>query len=265
MQREFDKQKTEEPDEESRDEVKELKDEVRELKEELRTQVKQKEKQHFHHPPEHHPKPKFKGASRPGTLERAVLIGIIAILSAFIVVDLSFYHNGEIKQSNEAAVGMVASSINESLENETVEVAEEVVNESAAEENETAEAEEATAEQELSGKVELKINKIYRRKVNSDLGYITKASFTIKNGKEDVLKPVVRVYAYDKSLEDPWIEKDRGVFNYTAGIQPGGEQAGSIDLTPKTFTALNTLKTVSLRVFDDDKVVASAEEKFYIK
>jgi len=123
-----------------------------------------------------------------------------------------------------------------------------------------------TEEKELSSKIELIINKIHSIKENDNKGYINKVTFTIKNGKDKTLKPVVKVYAYDKTNEDIWIEKNRGEFVYSIGIASGGEQAGSIDLYPRTFADLDTIKTVILKLYDEnDKIIASVQDKFYIK
>lgn len=195
-----------------------------------------------------------------GVLERGVFIGIIVLLIAFIVFDLSFFdHVSKVSETTEqGAVGMVINEVNES-ENKTVE--EEVIEE----ENKTVE-EETTEEKSLSGTVGIKIDKINKIKVSNDTGYITTVFFTIKNEKSETLKPVVRVYAYDSKLEDSWGNRSRGIFNYTAGIPSGSEQSGSIGLSPKTFKALDIIKTVILKLSDEnDNIIASDTEKVYIE
>ena len=276
VQKEFDKHKFEEPEKDYKEEIRELKEQVREIKEhvkgpkeEVKEPKEKEEKPEVKHVIKHiKSEPKFKYFAKPGpgALERGILIGIIVILSVFIIIDLTFYHKGKVVETVEESkvTGMVVDEfVNESEENKTLEEKEEVIQETIKEENDTAETKE---EKVLSGTIDLKINKIYKRKESDDKGYITKVSFTIKNGKNEILKPVVRVYAYDKSLEDTWVDKPRGIFNYTIGIMPGDEQAGSIDLTPKTFRALNTIKTVILQLSDEnDEVITSAMEKFYIE
>jgi len=265
MQKEFNKQRFEETEEKDyKEDVRELKEQVRELREHIKEPKEReaKEKPEVRHVTKHiksEPEVKYVTKPGPGALERGVLIGVIVILIAFIVFDLSFFHKGGVAETGEEGkvTGMIVDEIvNESEENETVQ-------ETVIEENETTETVE---EKELSETIDLKINKIYKRKVDSDLGYISKVSFTIENGKDEILKPVVKVYAYDKTNEDPWMEKDRGIFNYTIGIMPGGEQAGSIDLTPKTFTSLNIIKTVVLKLSDEGgEIITSTMERFYIE
>lgn len=268
VQREFNKNRFDEPEEKGHEEgIRELKEQINELREHIKSkeEVKEPKEEPEVKPVEHiKSEPKFKYFTKPGpgALERGVLIGIIVLLSAFIVVDLSFFHGKGVETGGTGVTGMVVGEIaNQSEENKTGEKA---VEEDVVEKSETKETVEE--EKELSGNIELEINKIYKRKVNSNLGYITKVTFTINNGKDKALKPVVRVYAYDKYNDDPWKEKDRGVFNYTGGIVAGGEQAGSVDLTPKTFTSLNTIKTVVLKLYDEKgKLLIVADEKIYIE
>ena len=293
-QKEFNKTsftETEEPDHGA--EIRELKKQVRELKhhitkpkEEATFKKEQKhEVKHAEHKPEpkhtikhaeHKPEPKptkhfepkhdFSPKTAPNSLERKVLVGVIIILLAFIAIDLTFYHGSKTtKTADKAEPGIIGAV---TVTNETKEenkTAKAVVNET--EEDKTTETENKTTEEKkLSGKIEIQINKIYSIKENDNKGYINKVSFTIKNGKDKILKPVVKVYAYDKNSEEPWMERDRGEFIYSIGIVPGGEQAGSVDLYPRTFADLDVLKTVVLKLFDeDDDVIASVQDKFYIK
>ena len=268
VQKEFDQQRSEEHEEKDNEEevrgleeVRELKEEVRELKEHVKRseEREEKEKPEVKHVIKHiksEPEIKYVTKPGPGALERGVLIGLIAILSFFIIFDLAFIHPGGVVETEEGAVGMVVSEV--VSENKTEEVEETVE-----EENKTTETVE---EKELSGTIDLEINKIHSLKENENRGYINRVTFTIKNGKNETLKPIVRVYAYDQSSKDTYMDWVRGTFNYTISIMPGDERAGSIDLTPKTFTALNTIKTVVLKLSDEeDELTRVVEEKFYIE
>lgn len=288
-QNEFNKSSFIEPEEKGHnEEIRELKQQVRELKEHV---IKpkgeatfQKEKKHeikhaeYDSKPKHtikhfDTKPAFSPKIAPSSLEKKFFVGVIIILLAFIAIDMTFYHGSktdETLDSSKPSAMSVGAAINEIKENKTVKAAAEVVNETGEaekEEEKTAEEEDKTKEEkELSGNIELMINKIHSIKENDNKGYINKVTFTIKNGKNKTLKPVVRVYAYDKNSEDPWIEKDRGEFVYSIGIVPGGEQAGSVDLSPRTFADMGIIKTVVLKLFDEeDDVIASVQDKFYIK
>lgn len=275
-QKEFNKTSFAEPEEPDHgEEIRELKKQVRELKHHI-TKPKEeatfkKEQKHEvkHAEPKPEPKPTikhfdpkqdFSPKTAPSSLERKVLVGIIIILLAFIAIDLTFYHGSKTAETTDNGESGIIGTV--TVTNETQEenkTAEAVVNETE-EENKTAE------EKKLSGTIDLIINKIHSIKDDDNKGYINKVTFTIKNGKDKTLKPVVKVYAYDKNSEDPWIEKDRGEFIYSIGIVPGGEQAGSVDLYPRTFADLDVMKTVVLKLFDeDDDLIASVRDKFYIK
>ena len=284
-QQDFNKSSFTEPEEKDHsEEIRELKQQVRELKEHVRKPkgeaTFQKEKKHeikhaeYDSKPKHtikhfDTKPDFPPKIAPSSLEKKFFVGVIIILLAFIAIDLTFYHGSKTTDGKPSTTG-VGAAISENKENKTVKAAAEVVNETAEEEKEenktTEEENKTTEEKELSGKIELMINKIHSIKENDNKGYINKVTFTIKNGKSKTLKPVVKVYAYDKTNDDPWMEKDRGEFVYSIGIVPGGEQAGSVDLSPRTFADMDIIKTVILKLFDeDDEVIASALDKFYIK
>ena len=293
-QKEFNKSSFIEPEEKDHgDEIRELKNQVRELKHHINKPKEeatfQKEKKHeVSHTIKHaesNPEPKhtkkpfdskpdFSPKTSPSSLERKALVGVIIILLAFIAIDMTFYHGSKTTETTESTkpstigVGAAINEIKE--EDKTVKAVVEVVNkttETEKEENITTEEEtKAEEEKELSGKIEIMINKIHSIKENDYKGYINKVTFTIKNGKNKTLKPVVKVYAYDKTNDDPWMERNRGEFIYTIGIVPGGEQTGSIDLYPKTFADMDIIKTVILKLYDeDDEVIASALDKFYIK
>lgn len=206
-----------------------------------------------------------------GSIERAIFLIIIVLLCAFIVFD-------KLGGSEEKTV-IVTSEPETSEEEEEVETApEEKENEEThveeekeeePEEEETTEEEEEPEEEvlDLSGEIDIKINKIYTE-VNEDLddvGYINKVSYTIENGKEDTLVPVVNVFAYDDDLKDTWLDKSRGEARFTVGIEPGDTLEGSVSVSPKTFRNLDETKTVIVQVSDvTGKVLASDIEKIDI-
>jgi len=287
-QMDFNKSSFIEPEEKDpNEEIKELKQQVKEIKHHINKPKEeatfQKEKKHevkpaVKHidtkPKKHtikHTKPDFSPKPPPSSLERKALVGVIIILLAFIAIDMTFYHGSKTTETTDSSKpSVIGAAISENKENKTVKAAAEVINkteEAEKEEDKIAEEEtKAEEEKELSGKIEIMINKIHSIKENDNKGYINKVTFTIKNGKDKTLKPVVKVYAYDKINEDTWMEKERGEFVYSIGIVPGGEQAGSIDLYPRTFADMDIVKTVILKLFDeDDEVIASALDKFYIK
>ena len=141
------------------------------------------------------------------TTERIASIAIIIVLVGFIVIDFSFYH-GEKSNLDEGVI--TASVVGE--ENKT-----DVVEEDTAKvEEEKEEVKEAVVEEEkkLSGKIGFVIEKVYTE-VNEDeddLGYINKITFTIDNGKDKVLTPIVEVFSRGK------IYKLYGIYIYTTII-----------------------------------------------
>ena len=280
-QQDFNKSSFTEPEEKDHsEEIRELKQQVRELKEHVRKPkgeaTFQKEKKHeikhaeYDSKPKHtikhfDTKPDFSPKIAPSSLERKFFVGVIIILLAFIAIDLTFYHGSKTTDDKLSTTGVGAAI----SENKTVKAAAEVVNETAEaekEENKTAETGNKTTEKKLSGNIGLIINKIHSIKENDNKGYINKVTFTIKNGKSKTLYPTVRVYAYDKNYGEEYMNKSRGDFTYPIGIVPGGEQAGSVDLYPRTFADMGIIKTVVLKLFDeDDEIIDSVQDKFYIK
>jgi len=103
----------------------------------------------------------------------------------------------------------------------------------------------------LSGKIAFVIDKIYTEvsDTDSDLGYITKVVFTIDNGKDKALNPILHVFAYDSELDESWETRSRGKYTGTS-IKSGDEFTGTIDLSPKSFRNLDIKKTIRLTLND---------------
>lgn len=180
---------------------------------------------------------------RATNLERSAYVAVILILVAYIGVDLSFYHgSSDVDAEEQAITAAVAAVQQEDEEGDVGQAAEE----KAVEEEKT--VEEVKEEKKvLSGEIDIVIDNIYSdvSDKNDDLGYITKIIFTIENGKDKVLTPVVNVYAYDSKLHESWQERSRGEYIGNS-IEPGDKQTGVIDLTAKTFRNLDLEKNIKL-------------------
>ncbi len=190
-------------------------------------------------------------------------LAVILVLVAYIVIDLSFYHGeksiGEKNQSIASAVAPNATlEQNKSNESKEVKAAEEKKEEPA--------APAAAEEKKLSGKVILKIDSIGTEvsKTINDTGYINTVTFTIDNGKDKILTPILDVYAYDSKLDVSWETKSRGQYK-GIGIKPGDKYTGSISLTPRTFSDLKLERTVRLSLNDTkDGFITAVNEKALI-
>ena len=184
---------------------------------------------------------------RVANIERSVYVAVIIILVAFIGVDLSSHHgNDDVKAEKQT---ITAAVVQQEDEEEDVEQATE---EKASEEEKTVDGLKEE-EKVLSGKIDMVIDNIHTdvSDKNDDLGYISKIIFTIENGKDKVLMPVVNVYAYDSKLHESWQERSRGEYIGTS-IEPGDRQTGVIELTAKVFRNLDLEKSLRLTL-DDSK------------
>ena len=176
-------------------------------------------------------------------LERVAYVAVILVLVAYTVIDLSFYH-GEKEAKVESDQTITAAAVkSEDKANET----ENKTVEKTAEEKEP-----VKEEKKLSGVVTFTIGNVYTEvDENDDMGKINSIAFTIGNGKDKILTPVVHVYAYDSTLDEIWETKSRGKYEGIA-IEPGNRQTGIVDLSPKTFRNLNLKKNIRLTL-DDTK------------
>lgn len=193
--------------------------------------------------------------------EKIAYIAIILVLAAYAAIDWMNYHNGD--NAGESVKKISVKAANNATEgNKTVTVKNEtaaIVDKSAEKaKNETVKA----GEKQLSGAITLTIGKVYTSlsKSINDTGYIDKVDFTIDNGKDKVLKPLVSLYAYDAELDKIWETRSRGNYLGTA-IEPGGMYTGSISLSPKTFKDLNINKNIRLSLNDTDTGFITAVNK----
>lgn len=185
-------------------------------------------------------------ARNSSNIERVAYVAIIVVLVTYIVIDLSFYHGGkDVEAESEAMTAAAVKSEDKADE------AENKIVEKTADESKSVEKEAVVEEKKLSGVIGFVIEKIYTEvsDKDSDLGYINKVIFTIDNGKDKALTPVLHVFAYDSELDEFWETRSRGKYTGTA-IKPGDELTGTIDLLPKTFRNLDLKKSLRLTLND---------------
>ena len=188
------------------------------------------------------------------SIEKVAYVGIILVLAAYVAIDLSFYHGLGVDTSDPA---VTAAAVQENNTTNEIEVVEETVEEVVVVEE----------EKELSGVVTLDIDNIYKEVSdgNSDLGYISKIIFTIDNGKDEALTPVLEVFAYDSEMEESWETTSRGKY-LGAAIESGEKSTGSIDLSPKSFRNLDIKKDIRLTLNStEDGFLTSVNEKVAIE
>jgi len=183
-------------------------------------------------------------AKKLASVERITYIAIVVILLGYLVVDLSFIHGDKtteviVQQDITATVVQEENISNETVEEEVEEpVVEEPVEE----------------EVQLSGLITFAIDRIYSEvdENNDEVGEINRISFTIYNGVDDVLLPVVNVYVYDEDTKEYYETRSRGEYTFPAGIAPGKTHTGSVDLSPKKFSNLNLKKQIRLVLNDSE-------------
>jgi len=180
-------------------------------------------------------------------IERVAFVAVILVLVVYVGIDLAFYHGDSAGEDEDQTI--TAAAVNEQNEaDETGEVMKEV-----GEQDPVKEEVKVEEKKQLSGRISLIIDKVYTEVPDAakDLGYINKVAFTIDNGKETSLKPVLLVYAYDSELDEIWETKSRGKYTGTA-IKSGEKQTGTIELSPKTFINLDLEKSIRLTLNDTD-------------
>lgn len=198
--------------------------------------------------------------------EKIAYIAIILVLAAYVAIDWMNYHNGDNagesdkKISVKAVTNATEGNKTAMAKNETAAIVDKPAENNTVEKDnsETVKAE----GKKLSGTVTLTIGKVYTSlsKSINDTGYIDKVDFTIDNGKDKVLKPLVSLYAYDAEIDKIWETRSRGDYLGTA-IEPGGIYTGSISLSPKTFKNLNINKNIRLSLNDTDTGFITAVNK----
>jgi len=190
------------------------------------------------------------------SIEKIVYISIILIFVIYTIIDLSYIHGKSIENQQEITA-VVTGVIEE--ENKTDEVKETVEEELVVEKTKEKEVEEVkeepkVEEKKLSGVITFTIDEVYMAvdENDDDLGEISKVVFTIDNGKDKVLTPIVELFVYDSESKEDYETRRRGKYTYGAGINPGQKHIGSIDLKPKKFRNLDLEKNIRL-VLNDTK------------
>jgi len=178
------------------------------------------------------PRKREEPAKGLSSVERVAYIGVIIILVGFITIDLSFFHFGGNSEVEDRVITAAVVKV-ENKTNESVGSVEETVEE--------------VEKKKLSGRIGFVIDKIYTdvSDKDSDLGYINKIVFTIENGKDKVLMPVIDVFAYDSELDESWEIRSRGQYKGIA-IESGEKQTGSVSVSPKSFRNLDLEKNIRL-------------------
>ena len=198
--------------------------------------------------------------------ERFAYVAVIVVLIAYIGIDLGFYHDSNAaKEETVTAAAVNMQSANKTLNKS----AESAGNASKVVKGETAgnkTGEKLAEDKKLSGKIMLRLDEIDSEMVDADgdLGQINKVVFTIENGKDKDLNPVVDVYAYDSELDPSWEIKSRGQYK-GAVIKHGDKYSGSISLVPKTFKNLDIKKSIRLTLNDtEDGFIKAINEQVSI-
>ena len=198
--------------------------------------------------------------------ERFAYVAVIVVLIAYIGIDLGFYHDSNAaKEETVTAAAVNMQSANKTLNKS----AESAGNASKVVKGETAgnkTGEKLAEDKKLSGKIMLRLDEIDSEMVDADgdLGQINKVVFTIENGKDKDLNPVVDVYAYDSELDPSWEIKSRGQYK-GAVIKHGDKYSGSISLVPKTFKNLDIKKSIRLTLNDtEDGFIKAVNEQVNI-
>src|SRR3989338_7147221 len=205
-------------------------------------------------------------SSGTGSYEKFAYIAVIVVLIAYIGIDLGFYHGSNAtKEETITAAALNMQSANKTI-NKSTESSE---NASKEVQQETAgnKTEEKLAEEEkLLGKIVLTLDEVDAEvdDTDSDLGQIIKVVFTIENGKDKDLNPVVDVYAYDSEIDPSWEITSRGQYRGDT-IKAGDKYSGSISLIPKTFRDLNIKKNIRLALNDtEDGFITAVNEQVSI-
>lgn len=198
--------------------------------------------------------------------ERFAYIAVIAVLIAYAGIDLGFYHGDKAaKEETVTAAAVNMQSANKTI-NKSAEVSENASEELQHETTENETEEETAEEEKLSGKIVLTLDEIDAEvdDKDSDLGQINKVIFTIENGKDKDLNPVVDVYAYDSEIDPVWEVTSRGQYK-GAAIKSGDKYSASISLVPKTFRNLDIKKSIRLALNDtEDGFITAVNEQVSI-
>ena len=187
-------------------------------------------------------------------IERVAYVAIILILVVYVGIDLTFYHKDKSVEVEDQTI--TAAAVKQ--EDETEEIVEVVEEE---------EEEVVVEEKPLSGKITLTLDKVYTDVDEGvdDKGYISKIVFTIENGKETVLTPVINVFIYDDRMHESWETISRGQYTYAIGINSGKVQTGSLSLSPKTYRNLDIKKNIRVELKDaEEGFITAVNDKITI-
>jgi hypothetical protein len=200
-------------------------------------------------------------------IERYAYIAVIAVLLIYVVADLAFYHgskDSEQEIEQPAANIPITEEENQSAGAEEVQAQqeEEKVNDTTPVQEEVPK-EEPEQDLQLSGKITLTIDRVYTSINENDetLGEISQVVFTIDNGKDKVLTPLVQVFAYDTETKEDWETKERGTYISVIGIKPGDKKTASVYLSPKMFRDLNVQKNIRLTLNDTTRGFITSASK----
>ena len=198
--------------------------------------------------------------------ERFAYVAVIVVLIAYIGIDLGFYHGGNAaKEETVTAAAVNMQSANKTI-NKSVESAANASKGAQQESTGNETAGEAGEEKKLSGKIVLTLDEVDTEvdDKDSDLGQINKVVFTIENGKDKDLNPIVDVYAYDSEIDPVWEVTSRGQYK-GAAIKAGDKYSASISLVPKTFRNLDIKKNIRVALNDtEDGFITAVNEQVSI-
>jgi len=182
-------------------------------------------------------------------LKKLKTITYVMIIILLGYITYLFFFNAEKSAEAESTQDTPVSVVNAgNKSNESEEVKQE------APEEVKAPIEEPKEEKEFPGTITLTIDRVYSEldEDDKDLGYITKVVFTIDNGKNKVLTPIVDVYIYDDKMHESWKTRSRGKYTYAIGIKAGDKHTASVDLAPKTYRGLDSKKNIRLALNDTE-------------
>lgn len=211
--------------------------------------------------------------------QSAILFSIIILLALYIAYDHVFVHPKALDVNKEspklsgntvdaksidapkAAVQNATLNKTEVVQNITKNLTASNASSDIASENKS----NATSEvvPKLSGIVTLTIDYVEKEKASDTLGYMKSVSFTIENGKDKEIAPVVDVFAFDSKSVNEMGGVSRGTYNKgkSTKIQPGEKHSVNMPISPKSFSNIELPKTVNivLKYSDADVVKATTE------
>ena len=196
----------------------------------------------------------YKEKASPKISQKIILVGIIILLLAFIGYDRLFVHP-KLSEAGEGITSLVTDVDKQEDSTTTTTVSDETTTTTVIEETTTTTTTVPEEVITLSGNVALSLVDIKTEKTSNTTGQIQSITFTIENGLETSIIPVVNVFAYDDEIINEWEEISRGEYNSEESIEidSGKNQTGSILLSPKSIADPDLIKTVVLKLkYSDD-------------